>query len=157
MLPRSFEEVLEGISEWVERLNEDCRDDVIVVEGEMDIQALVNVGVKLRIVHLNKGLSVLSFLENLKRGRRPFENTGPFNRIVIMTDWDRTGGRLASRLEESCRDLDITCDMGHRREISRLTRKWIRDVESLDSLYRRSLIGPRGASSQPVRELPPSS
>lgn len=140
MLPRSIEEVLESISEWVERLNEEYNDDVIVVEGVRDRQALVNIGVKLRIVHLNKGMSVLSFLENLKRGRRPFEETGPFNRILIMTDWDRTGGRLASRLEESCRDLDMPCDIGQRRELSRLTRKWIRDVESLDSLYRRSLI-----------------
>ncbi|MBN1391134.1 MAG: toprim domain-containing protein [Candidatus Thermoplasmatota archaeon] len=142
MLPRSKEEILEGISDWVERLNEDCGDSIIIVEGVKDKEALMKIGVTLRIVHLNTGMSLLSLLEALKMFKRPFQNIGPFDRVIILTDWDRTGGRLAFKLKGSCRSLDLDCDLDRRQELSRLTRKWVSDVESLDSLYIDTFIPP---------------
>jgi len=53
---------------------------------------------------------------------------------VILTDWDRTGGRIASKLKEGCKNLGLQYDIDKRRELARLTGKWIRDVESVDAL-----------------------
>ncbi|MGA1792839.1 MAG: toprim domain-containing protein [Thermoplasmatota archaeon] len=136
MLPRTKEEVLEEIIGWVDLLNEENGRAVIIVEGIKDKKALEAIGVDLRIVHLNKGMSIITFLEQLKRGERPFEELGPFNRVVVLTDWDRTGGRLASKLKEACRNLEMDCDLDRRRDLARITSKWVRDVESLDSLFR---------------------
>ena len=134
MFPRSREEMMEEMTVWVEKLNELEDQIVIVVEGKKDKTALENIGIRARIVHLNKGMSILTFLENLSSNSRPFEDIGQFETLVIMTYWDRTGGRLASKLKEACKNLGIACDLEKRRELARLTGKWIRDVESVDSL-----------------------
>jgi len=136
MLPRTKEEVLDGVIEWVDDLNEEGSGAVIVVEGIKDKDALIAIGVEVRIVHLNKGMSMITFLEQLKNGNRPFEGIGPLDRVIILTDWDRTGGHLASILKEACRNLELACDLERRRDLARLTRKWIRDVESIDSLFK---------------------
>jgi 5S rRNA maturation endonuclease (ribonuclease M5) len=134
MFPRSREEMMEELASWVDELNEHIEDILIIVEGKKDIAALANIGVTSRMVHLNKGMSILTFLEKLSSNSRPFEDIGHFGTLVIMTDWDRTGGRLASKLKEGCKNLGLNCDLERRRELARLTGKWIRDVESVDSL-----------------------
>ena len=134
MFPRSKEEMIEELSIWIEKLNEKREEVVIVVEGKKDLASLRNIGVNCRIIHLNKGLSVLTFLETLKEGTRPFDDIGSYQTVVILTDWDRTGGQLAHKLEDACKNLAMECDMEIRRELARLTGKWIGDVESLDSL-----------------------
>jgi 5S rRNA maturation endonuclease (ribonuclease M5) len=134
MFPRSREEMMEELIGWVDELNEHVDDILIVVEGKKDIAALTNIGVTANMVHMNKGMSILTFLEKLSSNARPFEDIGHFKILVIMTDWDRTGGRLASKLKEGCKNLGIHCDLDRRRELAQLTGKWIRDVESVDSL-----------------------
>jgi len=136
MLPRTKEEVLEGIIEWVDDVNDEDGDAVILVEGIKDREALIAIGIKVRMIDLNKGMSMITFLEQLKNGHRPFEDIGPFSRVIVLTDWDRTGGRLASKLKEACRNLELDCDLERRRDLARLTRKWIKDVESIASLFR---------------------
>ncbi|MGA1872265.1 MAG: toprim domain-containing protein [Thermoplasmatota archaeon] len=136
MLPRTREEVLSAISDWVEKLNGERGKTVVIVEGTKDEVSLINIGVELPVVHLNKGMSILDLMETLKRRDRPFEDLEPFEKVVVLTDWDRTGGRLAYRIKETCRGLGIQCDLEWRKELSRITRKWIRDVESLDSLFK---------------------
>jgi 5S rRNA maturation endonuclease (ribonuclease M5) len=135
MFPRSREEMLEELKAWVDDLNERSENGVIVVEGKKDIASLEKIGVTGRIVHLNKGMSILTFLENLSSNSRPFEDVGQFETLIILTDWDRTGGRLASKLKEACRNLDIDCDLEKRRELAGLTGKWIKFVESVDSFF----------------------
>ena len=134
MFPRSKEEMIEELNTWVGDLNERVDDVVLIVEGKKDLTSLKNIGVECRIVHLNKGLSVLTFLETLKERGRPFEEIGTFQEVIILTDWDRTGGQLAHKLEDACKNLGMDHDMEARRELAKLTGKWIRDVESLDSL-----------------------
>lgn len=134
MFLRSREEMMEELKGWVEDLNEQSDDVIIIVEGKKDVVAMRNIGITARLVNMNKGMSVLTFLENLSTNSRPFENIGSFETLVILTDWDRTGGRIASKLKEGCKNLGLQCDLEKRRELARLTGKWIRDVESVDSL-----------------------
>jgi 5S rRNA maturation endonuclease (ribonuclease M5) len=134
MFPRTKQEMIEELKLWVEGLNEKGHGAIIVVEGKKDVSSLRKLVIYGRICHMNKCLSVLTYLESLERGDKPFEELGGFETIIILTDWDRTGGRLARKLKEACQNLGIQFDIETRRDISRITGKWVRDVESLDSL-----------------------
>ena len=134
MFPRSKEEMIEELQKWVQDLNDRDEDIIIVVEGKKDIESLKNIGVECRMVHMNKGLSVLTYLESIKSNARPFEDLGDFDTMIILTDWDRTGGRLAHKLKDACQNLAVTFDMNPRMQLAKLTGKWVRDVESLDAL-----------------------
>jgi 5S rRNA maturation endonuclease (ribonuclease M5) len=134
MFPRSKQEMIEELDQWVLELNDRDEDVIIIVEGKKDIGSLEMIGVQCRMIHMNKGLSVLTYLESIKDGVRPFEELGHFDTIIILTDWDRTGGRLAHKLKDACQNLGIAYDTYPRKQLARLTGKWVRDVESLDSL-----------------------
>jgi 5S rRNA maturation endonuclease (ribonuclease M5) len=129
------DETLQNIEEWIEMLLQDLSDWLIIVEGKKDILALKNLGIDIDAVPLNKGFSNLDLLERIWRGDGEFDRFGDKKGIVILTDWDRTGGRLARSLGEKCRFLGIPFDLGKRRDLARITGKWVRDVESLDTFY----------------------
>ena len=61
----------------------------VVVEGHSDTLALRSLGYHGEVIELNDGKSVLSTVEKLA------QKLGTSGIFVIMTDWDRTGGRLA--------------------------------------------------------------
>jgi 5S rRNA maturation endonuclease (ribonuclease M5) len=132
----SREEVIELIDEWISDLNSIEGIPVIIVEGKRDIISLNELGVTTESMSLNKGLSMIGFVESMISGKGPFEDRPRYDRMVILTDWDRKGYRLSRSLEETCQSLQVLYDLDLRRRISVLTGKWIKDVESLPSLIR---------------------
>jgi len=135
MLPRNEEEMKERILRWVEDLNDEI--GVVVVEGKKDAASLKNIGVTLPVEKLNRGLSIIEFVEQLTSPSKRIGGRKAYTRIIIMTDWDHRGGRLASDLKRACRMAGVQFDLDHRRDIARITGKWIRDVESLDTVLER--------------------
>ncbi|MFO8052293.1 MAG: hypothetical protein R6V01_11450 [Thermoplasmatota archaeon] len=129
------EEALENIDTWIEDMLREFSDWLIIVEGIKDVLALDNLGVDLPVVHLNKGLSNLDLLEKLWRAEGDFRRFKYIEGLVILTDWDRTGGRLARSLGDKCLSLGIPYDMTMRKRLAMICGKWIKDVESLDTLY----------------------
>jgi dTMP kinase len=124
----SAEERLERLEKLVEELHYRSLDTPIVVEGLRDVAALKKLGVTKNVVPLNKGSSVIAFSEDIAK---------EFSKAVILTDWDRKGGHLARLLLEALTGTDVKVDTDIRAKIVMLSKKEIRDIESLPSLLSR--------------------
>ena len=67
-------------------------DAPVVVEGKRDTIALKKIGCIAMIIELNDGTSVLSTVERIS------QKFGRATEFIIMTDWDKTGNKLAKQL-----------------------------------------------------------
>jgi 5S rRNA maturation endonuclease (ribonuclease M5) len=125
--------LLEMLEEWLDHLNNYPFEVIIVVEGKKDMTALEDLGIGRRIDHLNKGKNMFDLVSSISE--RSFQDKDdPFEgKMIILTDWDRKGGILASRLKKACLHLEVDYDMEPRRKLIFLTGQWIKDVESLPS------------------------
>ena len=99
----------------------------ILVEGDKDEAALRHLGVRGPILKVHAGATLFAHIENISRQHR---------RIILLTDWDRTGGRLAQRMREACGANGITLDETHRKALSHAVGGHVKTVESLDTHLR---------------------
>ncbi len=130
MLPDSPEEMGKALLDWLQDLNELEKDVVILVEGKKDTACLERIGVSGTIIQINQGIPLLEVIGSISRDER-------YNKAVILTDWDRKGGKLASELKRLCIGHALPYDLLVRKRIVMLTGKWVRDVESLGSVFER--------------------
>ncbi|MGA1821430.1 MAG: hypothetical protein ACMUIG_02765 [Thermoplasmatota archaeon] len=131
-----WEEVSEALDRWILDIEGIEEGAAILVEGKKDTYSLRSLGIGGDIREMNVGLPILDLLEHMKRGTGPFEERPRIKKLIILVDWDRKGDRLASMLEQYCRSVELECDLEFRRRLSMITRRWIVDVESIDSIYR---------------------
>lgn len=123
-----YQKRLEMIEELLDELQElAMQDSIIVVEGKRDILALKTLGLKGNF-RLATHHSLINFCEKLAESGQ---------RIVILTDWDRRGNMLASKLVENLQSLDSNPETRIRDLIIALVQKEIKDVESLPSYIRK--------------------
>ena len=108
-------------------------DSPVIVEGHSDTLALRSLGYNGEVIELNDGKSVLSTVERLA------QKLGTSGIFVIMTDWDRTGGRLAKRLKEYGESSDLVPDLRIRRDLSLLCSKDITCIEELPTMIKSLL------------------
>jgi 5S rRNA maturation endonuclease (ribonuclease M5) len=130
-------EVLEGVIALLQALNELDGDAVVLVEGKKDVSALRSLGVKAPIEALNQGMELYDLLMSITGMEGDVLKLECKRTVVVMTDWDRKGGLLASRVRKACARLGILCDTEPRRKLVHLTGRFIRTVESLPSLVER--------------------
>ena len=121
-------ERFEALERWLEKIEE--FPGPVIIEGQRDIAALARF-CELQLVSLNSGNSVLQTVERLAA------QLGSRGRFAILTDWDRTGGRLARQLRELGIASDLQPDSGLRRELALLARREISCVEELPSLLQK--------------------
>ncbi|WP_340819443.1 toprim domain-containing protein [Methanolobus sp. WCC4] len=117
-----YQKRLEMIEELLEQLQElIIQDSIIVVEGKRDVAALNALGLtgdfRLATHH-----SLMNFCEEL---------AGTGQNIVILTDWDRRGNILASKIVEILQSLGTSPETRIRELVVSLVQKEIKDVESL--------------------------
>jgi 5S rRNA maturation endonuclease (ribonuclease M5) len=122
------EERLELLEKALEELGELSTDVPIVVEGARDIAALKRLGVAKNVLALNTGKSVFAFCEDLSRRS---------SKAIILTDWDRRGGQLARRLKEGFESNDVKVNDRIRTQIVVLSKKEVKDIESLPTFIER--------------------
>lgn len=96
-------------------------DATIMVEGEKDERSLRSLGINGRIVKAAHP-PLLSLADKIAR------ESGT---VVLLTDWDERGERLALRISKYLRSLDVNIDTVIRRQLKGLVCKDIGDVESL--------------------------
>ncbi|MGI0148090.1 MAG: toprim domain-containing protein, partial [Thermoplasmata archaeon] len=96
----------------------------VVVEGERDVRALRALGIGGDIMTLHRGVTLFRLCEDLAADGRP---------VVIMTDWDLRGGKLAKSLREGLAANGVKYDNASRARLAVLTRGSITAVEDLDS------------------------
>lgn len=96
-------ERLEGLEDAVDRLRETAEAGTVVVEGARDLAALEWLGIGGLHVAVHQGRPLAGLLEDLAGCPPP---------VVLLVDWDRTGGRLLRLLEENLKarvQLDTAC------------------------------------------------
>jgi len=116
------EDELKQILKLLSELREESVTSPIIVEGKKDERALRTLGFGGTILQLNRGLSVVNFCDELK---------ARYEKVIILCDWDRTGGKLASKLSSCLANLGMEYDIELRREIIFLAKKRIKDVEGI--------------------------
>lgn len=87
----NIEESLDEVQKTIADLIEKNVTIPIIVEGKKDKRSLKKIGVKGKIIELNKGLSLSDFCDSLVK---------QYDEIIILTDWDRRGGMLCYRIKE---------------------------------------------------------
>jgi 5S rRNA maturation endonuclease (ribonuclease M5) len=120
-------EKIEDILKELKQKNEECP---ILVEGEKDMEALKLVGIEGEIILINQGRSITSFCDKI---------ADLYSEVIILTDWDRGGKRLASKIQKNLRGR-IKTDMSIRYNlISSLKVKTVEGIPSyLLTLKKRS-------------------
>ncbi len=122
-----YEKTLEDIQEALELLASQP-DIPIIVEGRKDVRALRELGIEGVIIILNDGNSIIDTCTSLSKEH---------SKAIILTDWDRKGGQLARLLMEALEANDMKYDTDIRATISRLSKKEIKDIESLPKYLAR--------------------
>jgi 5S rRNA maturation endonuclease (ribonuclease M5) len=102
---------------------------VIVVEGERDRRALARLGIDGRVVVLHRGRSLGGVAHSLTREAE---------RVILLTDWDAEGGRLAQRLREFLEATKVDLDLDFRRRLARVLRGELVHVEGIAGWARRT-------------------
>ena len=119
----AIEEVIAELNEKEDGSEEDFKNTLIVVEGRRDVLSLRNLGIEPEIeIRPCANKPIAAFCEKIAE-------TG--KNVVILTDWDRKGGILASALMMQFQNLDVKCDGSYREKLLYHTKKEIKDVESL--------------------------
>ncbi len=94
---------------------------IIVVEGRKDVESLRSLGINGE-VKLSSQQPLLDFTEKLSRSGKE---------IVLLTDWDRKDGMVASKITDYLHAYSIIPNMDIRARIGFLVKKRIKDIESL--------------------------
>ena len=124
----SPEERLEQILRVLEEIEALSEEMPVVVEGLRDVEALQLLGVKNNIVSLSKGMSIFAFCESLSK---------EWSSVLILTDWDRKGGRLARKLREALKANGARPVETVRTRLAYLVKKEVKDIEGLPTYLRR--------------------
>ena len=106
-----------------------------MVEGLRDRNALRQLGITKNIYPLNRGKSVFSFCEDISKRTRS---------AVILTDWDRRGGQLARMLRDGLEANGVHANDSIRMQLVILSKKEVKDIESLPTFIARLKERPRG-------------
>jgi 5S rRNA maturation endonuclease (ribonuclease M5) len=114
-------QVLEELEEALADLREESKATPIIVEGEKDIAALRTLEVTGELIRFNKGQSVSDFCDAIAQKHR---------KIILLTDWDRRGGRLCLQLKKNLENR-VEINVSYRRVFAK--RCPCRTVEGMPS------------------------
>lgn len=117
-----IEERSEELKKLVQDLIQLNNEAPVVVEGRKDERALRAIGLTGTVLRLNKGISVFRTCENISKEH---------GKVILLTDWDRRGGQLSRKLREGLEANGVQYDENIRAKMATLTKKDIKDVESL--------------------------
>jgi dTMP kinase len=125
---RDPEETLEALTGILDDLSTRPEDAVVLVEGQKDRGALSVLGVGGEVWQVQGPSPIMATAERLAQEGK---------RAVILTDWDRKGGRLAHSLRLALNANAVRYDDSIRLRLVRLVKTEIKDVESLPAFYSR--------------------
>jgi len=95
----------------------------ILIEGRKDEKALKKLGINGNFIKVSgSGLKLFEIAEMAAKSS---------SKVIILTDFDKKGDELAKRLSEDIQSLGSHPDLSIRRKIRGITRKYIKDIESL--------------------------
>lgn len=101
----------------------------ILIEGKKDEEALKELGIEGNLIKVSG-----SPLKLFEIAEIAAESS---SKIIILTDFDKKGNILAQKLSEDIQRLGSHPDLEIRRKIMRITRRYIKDIESLSRRLRQ--------------------
>ena len=116
-----YEKSLNDLEKILIDLRDKNNEIPIIVEGEKDIEALKKLNIIGIILSINKGLSVTNFCDLIAK---------KYDKIIILTDWDKKGGQLCYKLKNNLIGR-VDCNADYRKKIAQKTT--IKTVEGLPS------------------------
>ncbi len=121
-------ETFEKLERTLDRIRERSNEGVaIIVEGKKDEKALRELGVSGPIYHVpSGGRSPLNSLEDLSG----------HDEVIILTDFDRNGEKLALFCKKQLQKLGFTVLSDLRDKLRSYVRKAVKDVEGVSSFVR---------------------
>jgi len=104
---------------------QDCAEQgmPILIEGKKDEEALRNLGINGNFIKVSGSPLKLFEIAELA--------VQSSSKIIILTDFDKKGNQLARKLSEDIQRLGSCPDLQFRRKIMGITRRYIKDIESL--------------------------
>lgn len=128
-------ERLEHFEDLLDRLRRANANTPILVEGANDREALKQLGCTGAILLVHDGEPLIETADRLARDHPE---------VILLMDWDRTGGSIHHRVKEVLETHAVDCDDRFRRELARLATKETRAVEDLPDVLRhlRHRVGP---------------
>jgi 5S rRNA maturation endonuclease (ribonuclease M5) len=133
------EQRLDDLEDAIDRLREGAEPGTVLVEGARDLAALDWLGIGGLHVTLHRGKPLAELIESLVACPTP---------VVLLVDWDRTGGRLLERLHDGLRgrvQVDIAC----RRRIAAACRsRTLEAVPAELAALRRAVHGGRPSTKR---------
>lgn len=114
-------EMIEHLEEVLLEIDHVSKNFPIVVEGKKDEQALRELGINGIIIHLS--------------GKRLFEvadDMVSFKKVVILTDFDNRGDKIAHQLSRYLEERGVYPVMNYRTRILGVTKGRIRQIEGLN-------------------------
>ena len=95
----------------------------ILIEGKKDEEALNKLGIEGNIIKVSgSGLKLFEVAE------KAIESS---SEVIILTDFDKKGDLLAKKLSNDIQSLGSHPDLNIRKNIMKITRRYIKDIESL--------------------------
>jgi len=116
-----YKKSLEDLEELLIELKEENKVIPIIVEGDKDIEALRKLGVKGKIISINKGVNLSNFCDRIAH---------EYSNVIILTDWDRRGGHISHTIRKNLEGR-VVCNTKYRELFAKNTT--IRTVEGLPS------------------------
>ena len=114
-------EKLEELIQELQQLSE--KGYIIIVEGHRDRKSLRELGIT-GTIELGTKKSLLIFCEEVARMSQ---------KVIVLTDWDKNGEKLALLMESYLRSANTDVNMDIREKIKKLVKKRIKDIESLNT------------------------
>lgn len=115
---------LEKLEEIITELKELAQSGaIIVVEGKKDAESLRFLGIN-GDIRLASHQPLLEFTELLSKTRK---------QIILLTDWDKKGSLVAGKLIKYLSVYGIMPDTNIRLKLRALSKKRIKDIESLNN------------------------
>ena len=124
-----LKEELEGIIDILEKIKKEDKAVPVIVEGRKDKKALRSLGIKRKIIKIKKGKTIFRIIEGLR---------AEHDKVIILTDWDSTGGKLCYKIKKACESNDIRYDVEYRKQMIKFLKKEVKDVESIPTFIKRA-------------------
>jgi len=124
-----LEEELEGIRKIIKRIKKEDKDIPIIVEGRKDMKALKSLGIERKIIRIKRGKRIFTIIERLRKKH---------DKVIILTDWDSSGGKLCYKIRKACESNAIKYDVEYRKQMIKFLKKEVKDVESIPTFIKRA-------------------
>ena len=123
----SIEEDVENTIDILNRLKEE--EGVIIVEGQKDIESLINLGIKNRIIAVSQN-NIFDVIDSISE-----------KEVIVLTDFDKKGTYLFKRYVKELHSSGKKVITIYYRDLKKYLKKYITGIEQIyPFLKRRDVI-----------------